>query len=221
MTCDDFQIAIERRLHGDLGEAEAAPLDRHLLSCEACRAYEAQARRTDVAMGARAEAVLKNVDWGRMQEGLRRYRQRILSSLRDIAVFLGLVYLASVALPLREANRAALALRNLFVVGGVLAATAVGMALYARTLARLADPIEMLAFYRNRLRSEAQWARRAQWAYAVGLAVIAGVNLVRPSATRLPGSLALVALIAAAWVYERRVRIPRIEREWTDLEPRS
>jgi hypothetical protein len=221
MTCDDFQIAIERRLHGDLGDAGAAPLDRHLSSCQACRSYEAAARRTEVAMGARAEAVLREVDWGQVQEGLRRYRRRVLRSIGEIATFLALVTLASVVWPLRESGRAELALRNGLISAGVLGAYALGAALYGRSLSRLADPVEVLAVYRNRVRSEARWMKRAQWAYPLGLALVAAVNLLRPSPGRLLGSLALGALIAAAWAWDRLVRIPRVEREWADLEPRA
>jgi anti-sigma factor RsiW len=220
MTCDDFQIAIERRLHGDLGEAEAAPLDRHLSSCEACRAYQAQAREVEATMSATAEAILRDVSWDRVREGLRRYRRRVLSDVWSVAAFLCVLYAGVVLLPMRPGNRAETALHNLPLVAGAFAVYALAMLAYVRHLARLADPIELLALYRRRLRSELTWRRRSLWLYPAGLVLVAGVNLSRPDPVRLPGSIAIGLLLLATWAYDRLVKVPRIEREWADLEPR-
>ena len=69
--CEDFEIAIEKRLHGALGDPERRPLEEHLAHCERCRAYEAAARGAEAGMGAEAKAAIAEVDWGRVERGIR------------------------------------------------------------------------------------------------------------------------------------------------------
>src|SRR5512136_843647 len=61
--CEEFQVAIEMRLHGALGEAGRAPLEEHLARCERCRAYEAAARGTEAVMAEEASEAVARVDW--------------------------------------------------------------------------------------------------------------------------------------------------------------
>jgi hypothetical protein len=76
MTCDDFETAIEMRLHGALGDAEATALDVHLVSCARCRTFEAGARGTEAAMRDAASEAARQVDWGELEAQVARWRRR-------------------------------------------------------------------------------------------------------------------------------------------------
>jgi predicted anti-sigma-YlaC factor YlaD len=52
--CDEFEVHIEKRLHGALGETEQERLEAHLVGCEACQAYLGAARGAEAGMRARA-----------------------------------------------------------------------------------------------------------------------------------------------------------------------
>lgn len=172
-------------------------------------------------MARSAEAILKEVDWERVREGLRRHRRRERATTGSLAVFFALLYAVTVALPMRPVSRAEMALRNLPIIGGAFVVYALAMAAYLRHLARLADPIEMLALFRRRLRSERRWNRRLLWVYPGGIALVTAINVLRPDPVRVPGSVAIGVLLLGTWAYDALVRIPRMEREWADLERRD
>lgn len=88
MTCDDFEIASEMRLHGALGGAEAGALDVHLATCARCRAFEAAARWTEAAMRDAASEAARDVDWGAVEAQLARWRRRGWVSLGPALVTL-------------------------------------------------------------------------------------------------------------------------------------
>jgi hypothetical protein len=88
VTCDDFETAIEMRLHGALGGAEAAALDVHLATCARCRAFEAAASRMEAAMRDAASEAVKGVDWGAVEAQVERWRRRGWASLGPAAVTL-------------------------------------------------------------------------------------------------------------------------------------
>jgi len=88
LTCDDFEIAIEMRLHGALGGAAAAGLDAHLVTCARCRAFAAAARGTEAAMRDAASEAAKGVDWGAVEAQVARWRRRGWVSAGPAAVTL-------------------------------------------------------------------------------------------------------------------------------------
>ena len=72
--CEERQIAVERRLHGDLGDAEVAALEAHLQDCAACRDYLLAARAAEAAMSEQVRAELQEVDWERVKRSAASHR---------------------------------------------------------------------------------------------------------------------------------------------------
>ena len=216
--CEDFEIAIEKGLHGALGEPERAPLEEHLAHCQRCRAYEAAARGAEAGMSQRARAAVAEVDWARVERGVRRgvYASvRMLGAAVVTAAYMaGMVWL-STAPALREARL----LRTLPAMVVLIVLVAFVAAYSARRLAALADHQEMLETYRALVLANFQWARRMQWATAAIVALLLYEALIGRAATFDPavyyGGLALP--MAAAWFYLRTVKLPRAEREARDL----
>jgi hypothetical protein len=217
--CEEFQVDIERRLHGALGDAGRAPLDEHLAGCERCRAYEAAARGAEASMGAGAREAVAQVDWDRVERGIRG---GVAASVRMLAAAVlvtawmaGMVWLSTPA-PLR-ADRL---LRTMPAMGVMLVLVAFVSAYSARRLTALADRGEMLQTWRHIVWANLTWARRMQWATAaIVLFLLYKALYGRPGgtfdATVFYGGLAIP--MAAAWLYLRRVKLPRAEREARDL----
>lgn len=67
--CEPFEVALLRRAHGALDAEGAASLDRHLLTCAACRAYAADAGASPWPTPPAAP------DWGAVLAGFRTHRQ--------------------------------------------------------------------------------------------------------------------------------------------------
>ena len=163
--CEEFQVDIERRLHGALGEAGRAPLAEHLAGCERCRAYEASARGAEASMEAGAREAVAQVDWDRVERGIRG---GVAASVRMLAAAVlatawmaGMVWLSTPA-PLR-ADRL---LRTMPAMGVTLVLVAFVSAYSARRLTALADRGEMLQTWRHIVWANLAWARRMQWATA-------------------------------------------------------
>src|SRR5512138_1511470 len=94
-TCEEHEIAIEKRRHGALAAADTAALDAHLASCAACRAFEATSRRTEDAMAAMASEALGEVDWARVERGVRSSMARLVTAFAVmVSMVLGLGALA-------------------------------------------------------------------------------------------------------------------------------
>jgi uncharacterized membrane protein len=217
-SCEDHEIAIEKRLHGALGEPERAPLQDHLARCQRCQAYEAAAREAEAVMSERARAAVADVDWARVERGIRGgvYASvRMLGAAVVTAAYMaGMVWLSTTP-GLREARL----LRTLPAMGVLVVLVAFVAAYSARRLVALADREEMLETYRALVLANVQWARRMQWATAAIVAFLLYKALTGTAATFDPavyyGGLALP--MAAGWLYLRRVKLPRAEREARDL----
>jgi hypothetical protein len=123
--CDDFQVAIEKRLHGvPTDPVEPSALEEHLRGCASCRDFARLAERTETtmtndnltqlgavdleALGARIHAAL----WKNYRHALWRAGAAVLlmlpiyaaltRSVAEVLVFLGVVALAvGVRAPLR------------------------------------------------------------------------------------------------------------------------
>ncbi|HQR30060.1 MAG TPA: zf-HC2 domain-containing protein [Anaeromyxobacteraceae bacterium] len=217
--CEEFQVDIEKRLHGALGEAGRAPLEEHLAGCERCRAYEAAARGAEATMGAEAREAATQVDWDRVERGIRggvAASVRMLAAAVLVAAWMaGMVWLSTPG-PLR-ADRL---VRTLPAMGVMLVLVAFVSAYSARRLTALVDRGEMLETWRHLVWANLTWARRMQWATAaIVLFLLYKALYGRPGATFdatvFYGGLALP--MAAAWLYLRRVKLPRAEREARDL----
>jgi hypothetical protein len=64
---DDFEVAIERELHGALDEAEATRLAAHLAGCASCQDYRRTAMEMEKNMDAIADEFEKGVQWGQLK----------------------------------------------------------------------------------------------------------------------------------------------------------
>jgi hypothetical protein len=216
--CEEFEIAIEKRLHGALGDPERLPLEEHLARCERCRAYEAAARRTEAGMGTEARAAVEQVDWARVERGIRGGVQSSLRML--VGAVLAAAWLAGVVwLSTAAALRAERMLRMLPAMGIVVVLVALVAGYSSRRLLALVDQGEMLETYRQMVTANLAWARRMQWAIAALVAFFLYKALTGKAGSYDPavyyGGLGLP--LAAAWLYLRRVKVPRAEREARDL----
>jgi hypothetical protein len=217
-SCEDFEIAIEKRLHGALGDAERAPLQEHLAICQRCRAYEGAARGAEAEMRVRATAAAAGVDWASVERGIRggvHASVRMLgAAVVTTAWMAGMVWLSTT-----PALRAERLLRTLPAMGLMVVLVAFVAAYSARRLVALADREEMLETYRALVLANVQWARRMQWATAAIVAFLLYKAFTGTAASFDPavyyGGLALP--MAAVWLYLRRVKLPRAEREARDL----
>ena len=217
-SCADFEIDIEKRIHGALDEPGRARLDEHLAGCETCRAYQAAAREAEAVMSLRARTAAATVDWTRVERGIRA---RIYGSVRMLgAAVVAAAYMAGMVwLSTTPALREARLLRTLPAMGILVVLVAFVAAYSARRLVAMADREEMLETYRGLVFANIQWARRMQWATAAIVAFLLYKALTGRAATFDPtvyyGGLALP--MAAAWFYLRTVKLPRVEREARDL----
>ncbi len=214
--CDEQQIAIERRLHGDLGTAEAAALDAHLRACQACRAYEAAARATEATMSEQMEAVLRNVDWERVRRQARSHRSFKLEDLAVSAV--GVAAIVGAAVLLLPLSR-----ERLGVIVGVCALAIAILALQTfgrlRSLGARADPAELLAEHRVRIRRELVFWRRSLWLLPPGFLVVAGdAALSWRERPHVAFDLVLVLVLVLIAAHALLRLLPRVRRELDDLE---
>jgi hypothetical protein len=216
--CEEFEIDIEKRLHGALGEPERASLQEHLARCQRCRAYEAAARGAEAIMAEGAREAIAQVDWERVERGIRggMYASvRMLAAQVFFAAWVaGIVWLSTPA-QLR-ADRLLRTMPSMVVLVVLVAFVA---AYSARRLLALADRGEMLETWRHMVVANLQWARRMQWATAACVALLLYKALTGTAATFDPavyyGGLAIP--LTAVWLYLRRVKLPRAEREVRDL----
>ena len=217
--CEDFQIAIEKRLHGALGDAGRATLEEHLATCERCRAYEAAARGAEAMLDAQARDAVSRADWEKVDRGIRggvAASVRMLATAVVVTAWMaGMVWLSTPA-PMRGDRL----LRTLPSMGLMLVLVAFVSAYSARRLTALVDRAEMMETWRHMVFANLQWARRMQWATAAIVAFLLYKALFGRAGGTFDGTVfygGLAIPMAAAWFYLRRVKLPRVEREARDL----
>lgn len=93
--CDDFELAIEMRLHGALPPEESAALDAHLSTCERCREFQRRATETQRALTGSAGALAAAVDPGRVWAGVERMAREDRARIGRVALFQGVLVLAT------------------------------------------------------------------------------------------------------------------------------
>lgn len=94
MSCEEHEIAIERRLAGDLDPAGERALEAHLATCAECRGWAERARDLERAL----RAPRREVDW-------RRLERRVLASERKERRAPLLAALVAIALVVAAAGR--------------------------------------------------------------------------------------------------------------------
>lgn len=214
--CERFEIAIEQELRGGLDEAARAALEDHLAQCEACRAWQARARGMERAMGTAASGALQQVDWARVEDGMRRSVRRRLIAAGFWGV-LGALFVPLYLWNLAQGSPAKDSLPVSLVGGGLVAAFAAWALLRARRDARLASE-ELLAAWRRQVTAGIRTLRVAR----VFLAGVGVWNLVLAfgfadarlrTAALMAGGL---ALFVAGWAH--LVKLPSLLREQAELD---
>lgn len=220
MSCDDFQVAIEREMHGALPETESRQLADHLVGCDACRAYQATVRETERAMTSQASEAIRGVDWSKVERGVQR---GILDALAGVvgAVVTGALVAGLIWFTASPAFRAERMLR----VGGALGVTvvlvAVVMAYGAWSLVRMRPGQELLDRHRKGLRHKVALSRAMRWVDAA-LAILFAWRALTGDSGRVNEPVfygVMAAFLVGLGVYIHMVKLPRALREQADLDP--
>jgi hypothetical protein len=81
VTCNEWEVRIERRGHGALAADEAGELEAHLAECAPCRAYAGLARGSERTMQTAGAELGERIDWERVRAGVdhgaRRARREL------------------------------------------------------------------------------------------------------------------------------------------------
>ncbi|HKE14164.1 MAG TPA: zf-HC2 domain-containing protein [Kofleriaceae bacterium] len=215
-SCDDFEVAIEQRLHGGLDGDPAERLAQHLSSCPACRAFEARSEELEQAMRMHAAVAIGDVDWNRLGRNLERWRKQMLAgawkglaAVIVAAPLLGLVF-----------GRGAIATG---VIAG-LAVVAWGRIVARRSIAGAREvehaPGSLLVLLRTQLdrliEIEKQNALVLPFLALIPIGGLLAAGELTP--WRIAGAAALMLLLAAFALRSRFVVLPRLLRERAELE---
>jgi len=220
MPHDEFEIAIESRLHEALSPHESIALAEHLSACESCRDYDARARSENLGLASLFARQESRVDLRSAQasadRALRRARQmRYVWPLLAVGFFalqLGVTAWARASTP--SAGR--VLIHALFAALAAMGASALARETSTASEARLAH-IGALHFYRQTILTSIRTSKRLLCMGPVLAALIAGVAAcVWDRETRLVVEIFVPLLLAATgWTYF--VRLPRLRRESHEL----
>ena len=218
-TCEEFEIAIERRLHGALEEPAGRALGAHLSHCESCRAFEGMARRTEGAMTATANEALQGIDWSKVEAGIRLRRRDLRSGLlAAVITSAALVALLSWGIP-PPAGRAAYALSLAWKLGAICATYLILASVSAWRLARTTARGELLELHRRMLRLRVRTVSLLRWVvFALPLISLRHFFVPQPP-KRLAVYLTLSAFLVLFALYAQFVALPRARREQAELDP--
>lgn len=218
--CDQFEIEIERRLHGALGEAEGARLATHLSTCARCRAFEATARATEAGMRGAADEAVRGIDWGLVDRAIAAWR------LRSIAGVGAWLVLAAVTAGQAWRHRGepgmaatALLVPGLLLLGfgGFLAFDAVRRG----RAARLAPGAALLEALRDELAWRRRVVRRVLAIFPLLTLFFAWQALTVDAPGRRPVLAAAAAVCVVTWLAVWFVKRPRLAREQAALDGAS
>jgi hypothetical protein len=216
--CDEFQIAIEMRLHGALGVADAARLDAHLSGCQGCRAFEVLARETEATMRDVVNGELDGVDWKVVDRMVAGWRRRNRLAAGALAV-LGIIAVAEiVSLPWRENPARGF---PLVALATLLALAGVGLFRWwrARRLVAAGRSMEAIAMLRAELDKRGRMVRVLGVVlplHAALCAYLAVESLAEPGKAWLLGGAAGTVLVG--WGLLWFVKRPRLARERARLD---
>jgi anti-sigma factor RsiW len=214
--CEAFEIAIERRAHGDLGPEETRALDEHLARCPRCPAFAALVGATSDRLHRDAADAARQVDWPALERRLagRARRMRRSGWLVPVALLGAAALSLALGLPLRGA---------LLMAGGALVTTALAHRLRTRWLHDLAAAEAsregLLAFSRQQVEAELRAARLG----SVALAALAIMQVIVIELVGHPARLSRLAvlggagLLLAAAALLALIEAPRLRRERAEL----
>src|SRR5712692_4282140 len=87
VTCNEWEVRIERRGHGALAADEAGELEAHLAECAPCRAYAGLARGMERTMQTAGADLGERIDWARVRAGVDHGARRARRELWSGAAF--------------------------------------------------------------------------------------------------------------------------------------
>ena len=194
MDHERFEMALDKRLRGELSADDDAALDAHLRDCAACRRFEASVGATAMAMSARVSQLERAIDWNRVQTHVSKARR---SARFDL-----LAYGALISLMVTGAILVAYA-ADLVLAGIVIVPTLVitGLAALAYRRLRKATDADPIAFVRDDLRLNIRRNREYQ-----ALAVLYAW------ANSSVGALVMLAAIVATLEWHVHVTRQALER---------
>lgn len=214
-SCDDFEVAIEQRLHGALDPDPAGRLAQHLSSCDACRAFEAAARELEQAMRTQAADAIRDVDWSELGRNVERWRKQMLAG-----VWKGLAAVI-VAAPL-----VGLVFGHRHIATGLIAGLAVvvwGRIVARRSIAEVREvdhaPGPLLVLLRSQLDKLIKIEKQNALVLPFfTLIPVGGLLAGQLTPWRIAGTAMLMLLFVALALRSRFVVLPRLLRERAELE---
>jgi predicted anti-sigma-YlaC factor YlaD len=216
MTCEQFQIDIERDRHGALPDEERTALRAHLGNCSSCSAYEQVVGRTEATMTMLAKASLERTDWEKVREGARLERQRQGRKLWTVALFF-LATFVVVAI-FGHATSGLLVTVAITLVAAFL--LDVGITRWGMgVLERVDAPVEMLGLHRIRLREQARFLGWFRWVVLGGALGLPVYGYLRKGPPAVLVTAALGALVLTLFIRMNWWDLPRARREAAELNP--
>jgi anti-sigma factor RsiW len=215
--CDEFEVQLEKALHGALREDERVELQAHLAGCPSCRAFQTVVRTTEEHMAAAALTQAATVNWEGIAARVRQ-EQRLLKAypLLMLASFAiqGPFLIWAMRWPLNAGPIA------VFVAAGVLLSAAVHFGV-RNNIRKNAEALEhkdwLVAHRRKTLDQTIKSAKTMRWLMPlVGIPVAACAVLIPHTQGRV--IWVAVVSIPAIVVTALFIRyVPRAERERAEL----
>lgn len=217
--CQRFEIAIDQRLHGALGEDEASALEAHCATCEGCRAYEDSARSTDLVLHSLAGEARVTVDWDRIDRAIRmelRARTRKLAA----GVVIGVVAVALATSGFAPPGEGVLfAIEVGALVGAIVLARVLVVMREVRSVSGLARGDELIARHRAMVEKQVRSIRRFRW-IALAVVVWCIFNAAHSIEVRhVIVHAGLACIVLGSWLHTLLVRYPRLRRQLVELGP--
>lgn len=224
MSCTDFEIAIEQRLHDALPPGDAAALDEHLARCAGCAAYLASASSSQRALVEVSRAAVSRADWqaatARFQGTLRARRRRV--ALGIVVLLIIAPFMAWVSVPNPD-DRLRSLMGSLLTGGAVVAAAALRTALASRRLARLLesgrdeDVLEVQRAYLRGRVTTMRWTRVLALPPLAALVAFATVPSLAQGVHGWVGFAVAATIVTAGWLRLQLHDLPRTRRELEEL----
>lgn len=212
-SCDDFELAIEQRLHGALDASAEPGLAEHLAACEACLDFEASSRHLEEAMKTRAMTAASEVDWSRIERGLARWKRQLLAGTWHGLVLLILV-IPLLGMVFGDATGAIVGGLVVAVLGRIAARRAINE---SREVA--SDTGALLFFLRRHLEKQIRTEKQnARVLPLIGLLPLAGLLSRAVTPWTVFGTAVSMLLFVALALRSRYQVLPRLQAERAELD---
>lgn len=220
-TCEEFEIAVERKLHGASTPEEDAALARHLATCERCGAYAEQAARTRSGLSTLTLEARGDVRWGTLETRLRRHGWLRVRRTMLLAGSVGFVTIALATWGLSApGRRLEHTLVQVGVVVVIVAVRIAGLVRRARHADRIVERTDFFALYRKELASDIRRITRARWIALVLVVAMIAFGALAPHLTPHGRAVfyAFGAIVAGVWTQRLLVGLPHLRRELAALD---